>query len=125
MKTIKLSEESKEYLDIPKKYGYKLVEKLKPTTWLILHTYPTHDTIEDGVLNGYKDALFMEIHAYDAVNMEYCIIKNRDGIDNSENIIINRVYTYKDGSTTIVIKGTDFISIDYFQSISLRKERNK
>lgn len=118
---ISIDKNSEDYLNIPQKYNYKLVDRLKPTNWLIIHTYPKADTIQDDSMLGYCDALFMDLHIYDAINMEYMIIENRDGIDNYDNISINRIYTYKDGSTAIVIKGDKLIEIDIFQAIWLKE----
>jgi hypothetical protein len=117
---IEIDKSSENYLNIPEKYKYKLVDNLQPTNWLIIHTYPISDTVQNGEVLGYTDALFMDLHIYDARHMEYIIIENRDGIDNWE-VPINRIYTYKDGSTAIVIKGSEDIKVDIFQSIIIRR----
>jgi len=77
--------------------------------------------LQNGKLLGYSDALFIELHIYDVKHKEYTIIENRDGIDSWE-IPINRIYTYKDGSTAIVAKGKENIEVEIFQSITIRRE---
>ena len=66
----------------------------------------------------------MDIHAYDTDRMEYCIFTNKDAIDNFNGIKVNRIYTYKDDSTLIDLKGT-FIKIGDYSSLNLEIENIK
>ena len=119
---IAIDKKSEEFINIADKHRYKKVERIKPTKSLLLHTYPKADTIQDGDTLGYKDALFMDIYAYDIDRMEYCIFANRDAINNFEGIRVNRIYTYKDGSTLIDLKGT-FIKIGDYSALNLERDK--
>jgi len=72
----------------------------------IIHLYPTKDTYDqDGNLNGYIDALFMDIHIYDTINMKKYLLKNKDGIFGDNNLTVSQIKAFKDGSTMIVLRG--------------------
>lgn len=120
---IEIDKKSEKFLNIPEKHGYKKVDRIKPTKSLLLHTYPKSDTIKDGDILGYVDSLFIDIHAYDIDRMEYCIFENKDAINNFENVKINRIYTYKDGSTLIDLKGDKLIKIENYQAIDIRYDK--
>ena len=121
---IEIDKNSEHFINIADKHGYRKVERIKPTKSLLLHTYPKEDTIQNGDALGCRDALFMDIHAYDIDRMEYCIFTNKDAVNNFNGIKVNRIYTYKDGSTLIDLKGT-FIKIGEYSSLNLEIENIK
>lgn len=119
---VEISKESEEYLNIPKKYGYKKVKKIQPSDWLVLHMYPKEDTFQDGDLRGFHDALFFDLHIYDARHMEYKVVESRDGIDIEPGLDVLRIYTHKDGSTAIVFKPGVNVIVDIMQAVQVRYE---
>jgi len=85
----------------------------------VIHMYPTEDTYdENGELVGYRDALFFNVHVYDAEN-RICYIRNRADAITTGDVGVTVKY-FKDGSTMLVMDGN--IDIIYGQAICIHKE---
>ncbi|WP_029517984.1 hypothetical protein [Paenibacillus polymyxa] len=66
----------------------------------VIHIYPHEDTSsEDGVLNGYTDALNFKVHIYDTGNNTVYKTKFHDQIDSN---LPCRTRIFKDLSTMII-----------------------
>ena len=87
--------------------SYKINESL--TSFNILHLYPK----EEAFPNGYYDSKFFDLHIFNTKTKEKRIIENRDGLTFLENVFIDIIRVYIDGSFFIRLK--EFTNIDIFQ----------
>lgn len=105
--TIKLHQESINYLNrIFENYTETQYNSGKVVENPIIHLYPVEDTYdENGELDGFVDALFTNIHVYDTESMEYYVLERRDGIRFYNDVKVEMVRAFKDGSTLIQLYG--------------------
>ena len=87
---------------------------------IILHVYPTKDTIndDDEQSTGYISSLLFDVHIYDTESMQKYVLKNKDGIS-FEGFSDIGMQVFKDGSTLFELKGK--IHIELFQKLTIRK----
>ena len=101
---------------------YKLIDlnqfRLEYYGTIILHIYPTKDTLRDDsdYIDGYDDSLLFDLHIYDLESLTKQIVCGRDQI---ELRVPANARVFKDGSTMIVIKGPTRITL--YQSVEVER----
>lgn len=73
----------------------------------IIHLYPVADTYsQDGILEGFSDALFFKMDVYDTKMLTTRKgVKLHDGILPSPEVSFSQIKIFKDMSTMIVLRG--------------------
>lgn len=81
----------------------------------VFHLYPVADTMHGDELEGYRDALFFDVHVYMCDDEKKYVIECRDEIGFQ---VPCRVRIFKDASTMITVDGA--ITMDTFQAMTIR-----